>query len=371
VTQEQDSHWQSSRIALGPVVEGTSIMIKVGVCGLGFMGRTHFTVFDQDPRATVVALMDHQPARRNGDWRDPLGNLESGWPSRVDMANRRGYATIEDLCADPEVELVDLTLPTHLHADAAVTALQARKHVLSEKPMALSSKDCKRIVEAAKKSRKYFMVAQCIRFWPQYAKIKELVSSRMYGKVRSLALRRMATPPGYSSGAWLMNHELSGGAIFDLHIHDVDFALYLMGKPKRVTAYGTTGPSGGIDLVFPRALPVRHVRQRALREGDDRMGHDQGQFAAYLPRRQVTRGDSGGRDHRLAHGDRLHALLYRPQEKAQDRHPRVERPVDQAGRVGKKEHRRTPGGPDPLTSSREQASAIVRPSVNRPSASRG
>jgi predicted dehydrogenase len=225
-------------------------MIKVGVCGLGFMGRTHFTVFDQDPRATVVALMDHQPARRNGDWRDPLGNLESGWPSRVDMANRRGYATIEDLCADPEVELVDLTLPTHLHADAAVTALQARKHVLSEKPMALSSKDCKRIVEAAKKSRKYFMVAQCIRFWPQYAKIKELVSSRMYGKVRSLALRRMATPPGYSSGAWLMNHELSGGAIFDLHIHDVDFALYLMGKPKRVTAYGTTGPSGGIDHVL-------------------------------------------------------------------------------------------------------------------------
>ena len=225
-------------------------MIKVGVCGLGIMGRTHFTVFDQDSRATVVALMDHQPARRNGDWRDPLGNLESAWPVQVDMTNRRGYATVEDLCADPEVELVDLTLPTHLHADAAVTALRARKHVLSEKPMALSSKDCKRIVEAAKKSRKYFMVAQCIRFWPQYAKIKELVAGRKYGKVRSLTLRRMATPPGYSSGAWLMNHEHSGGALFDLHIHDVDFALYLMGKPKKVTAYGVIGPSGGIDHVL-------------------------------------------------------------------------------------------------------------------------
>ena len=185
-------------------------MIRVGICGLGFMGRTHFGVYEADRRATVVALMDHQPARRNGDWRDALGNLEASWPAQVDMTDIRGYATVEELCADPDVDLVDVTLPTHLHAPAAAAALKARKHVLCEKPMALTSKECKKIIDAAKKSRKYFMVAQCIRFWPQYAKIKELVDSKTFGKVRSIAMRRLASPPGYSSGAWIMNHELSG-----------------------------------------------------------------------------------------------------------------------------------------------------------------
>lgn len=225
-------------------------MIKVGVCGLGFMGRTHFAIYEQHRSSRVVALMDHQPSRRNGDWRDPLGNLPSSWPVQVDMKGRRSYATVDELCADPDIDLIDITLPTCFHADVAVKALRAGKHVLSEKPMALSYRDCKRIIEAAKKSRKYYMVAQCLRFWPQYVKIKELVDSRKLGKVCSMALRRLASPPDYSSGAWLMDHTMSGGALFDLHVHDVDFALFLLGKPKRVQAFGTTGPSGGIDHVL-------------------------------------------------------------------------------------------------------------------------
>jgi predicted dehydrogenase len=224
-------------------------MINVGIIGLGFMGRTHFAVYEKSKHARVTAMMDLDAKRRAGDWSDTIGNVGGGLPKKVDMKNRIGYGSIDEIIHDPEVDLIDITLPTNFHADVAVQALQAGKHVLCEKPMALSKKDCMRIVNQAKKSKGMFMAAQCIRFWPQYVKIHELVQSGKFGKPKSAKLRRLASAPDYSKGGWLMNSKLSGGAIFDLHIHDIDFASYLFGKPKRVVAQGTRGPSGGVDHV--------------------------------------------------------------------------------------------------------------------------
>ncbi|MFQ6047732.1 MAG: Gfo/Idh/MocA family protein [Phycisphaerae bacterium] len=224
-------------------------MVKVGICGLGFMGRTHFGIYLRNPKAQVVALMDKDRRRRQGDWAEPIGNLPASWPKKVDMGGIASYSSPDALIADPNVELVDITLPTDLHADVAIQALRAGKHVLSEKPMARTSAQCRRIVAAARRARGYYMVAQCIRFWPQYVKVKELVDSKRYGPVRSAALRRLAAPPTYSMGNWLLRHERSGGAALDLHLHDIDFAAYLFGRPRRVYARGTKGPSGGIDHV--------------------------------------------------------------------------------------------------------------------------
>jgi len=224
-------------------------MIRVGLCGLGFMGRTHFASYERHRDVRVVALMDRDARRRRGDWREPLGNLPASWPQRVDMTDRRAYRTVEELIADEQVDLVDICLPTHLHAEAAIKALRAGKHVLCEKPMALTHRDCQRVVRAAERAAGYYMVAQCLRFWPQYVEIQRRVCSKRFGRPRSAVFRRLAAAPGYSSGNWLLRHELSGGALLDLHVHDVDFALYLFGKPKRVSARGTRGPSGGIDHV--------------------------------------------------------------------------------------------------------------------------
>lgn len=224
-------------------------MIKVGICGLGFMGRTHFSIYSANPKAKVVALMDQQPKRRRGDWADPIGNLPAVWPKKVNMKGITSYATPDELIADPDVELVDITMPTDLHAEVAIKALKAGKHVLSEKPMGLSSSQCQRIAAAAARAKGYYMVAQCMRFWPQYVKIKELVDAKKFGRVKSAALRRLAAPPTYSTDNWLLKHQRSGGAALDLHLHDIDFALHLLGKPKRIYAQGTKGPSGGIDHI--------------------------------------------------------------------------------------------------------------------------
>ncbi len=185
-------------------------MIRVGICGLGFMGRTHFTNYERHRDVRVVALMDRDATRRQGDWGQQLGNLPASWPKRVNMRDRRAYRSVEELIADDQIDLVDICLPTNLHAEAAVKALQAGKHVLSEKPMALTGKECQRIVRAAGKAKGYYMVAQCVRFWPQYVKIKQLVASKRFGNVRSAALRRLAATPGYSSNNWMLRHKLSG-----------------------------------------------------------------------------------------------------------------------------------------------------------------
>ncbi len=224
-------------------------MVRVGICGCGFMGRTHHRLLSARPDVRITALMDIDEGRRHGRWSDRIGNLPSRWDEALDMSAIRSHATVEDLVADPDVDLVVVTLPTHLHAATTIAALRAGKHVLCEKPMALSSADCDRIVAAARAAPGYYMVAQCIRFWPQYAEIKRRVDSGEYGPVRSVMLRRIASPPGYSAGGWLMDHQRSGGALLDLHVHDVDYALYLLGPPRGVLAGGTRGPSGGIDHV--------------------------------------------------------------------------------------------------------------------------
>ena len=105
------------------------------------------------------------------------------------------YTDADRLLADPEVDVVDITLPTYLHAEYAIRALQAGKHVICEKPMATCSTDAKEDAAAAKKARRRLFVAECIRFWPAYATARDIIRSRKYGKVRSAVLTRSARLP--------------------------------------------------------------------------------------------------------------------------------------------------------------------------------
>ncbi|UCG34095.1 MAG: Gfo/Idh/MocA family oxidoreductase [Phycisphaerales bacterium] len=224
-------------------------MIRIGIAGCGFMGRTCYAILAERPGVRIVALLDSEPARRLGDWSQQIGNLPSRWPENAGGKGIRAMASIDEMVSADDIDLVVITLPTYLHAPAAVAALEHGKHVLCEKPMALTADDCLRVCAAAAESPGLYMTGQCIRFWPQYVEIKRRVESGEYGPIRSVVLRRIASPPGYSQDNWLMDHRLSGGALIDLHVHDVDFAHVLMGPPRAITASGTTGPSGGVDHV--------------------------------------------------------------------------------------------------------------------------
>lgn len=223
--------------------------LRIGICGLGFMGRQYFSHLRDHASTRVVAVCDRDAGRRAGDWSDSVGNIGAREGQRGDMAGINAYADWNELIADESVDAVAITLPTPMHTDATVRALEAGKHVLCEKPMALTLADCDRMIAAAQRSGRTLMVAQCIRFWPQYEEIKRRVDAGEIGAVRFASLKRLASPPGYSQGDWLMDGTKSGGALFDLHVHDVDFAQHLLGLPVKLTAQGCGGPSGAIDHV--------------------------------------------------------------------------------------------------------------------------
>jgi predicted dehydrogenase len=213
------------------------------------MGCTHYQVYKKHPLAKVRAVCDRSEARRQGKWQDVWGNISTGKSESEDLDGAAGYETIDELIADSNVELVDICLQTNLHFQTAKKALMAGKHVLVEKPMALNVDEAKELARLSERSGGMFMTAHCIRFWPAYSKAFELIHSGKMGEIKEGFFRRITTPPRFCSNSWSMDSKKSGGALYDLHIHDVDYVLGLMGMPEKVRAWGTSICTNGIDTV--------------------------------------------------------------------------------------------------------------------------
>ena len=161
-----------------------------------------------------------------------------------------GYTDPRGLLDNPDVDIVDVCLPTPAHVDLVTAALATGKHVLCEKPLARNSDEARRIASAAASATGLFMPAMCMRFWPEWEWLKRAVDEGHYGKVKSAVFRRLGSIPK----GWFRDGKLSGGAILDLHVHDTDFVYHLFGKPRGVFSSGYAGPSGEIDHVLTQYL---------------------------------------------------------------------------------------------------------------------
>ncbi|MCX8108041.1 MAG: Gfo/Idh/MocA family oxidoreductase, partial [Verrucomicrobiae bacterium] len=223
-------------------------MVNVGVIGLGFMGVTHIRAYNQIPQVRLVAICDAVRLPTDGNLSSITGNIATTDNIRLDMSVVKAYRDYNDLLANPDVQLVDICLPTPLHAPVSIAALKAGKHVVCEKPLARTVADCKAIVEAARQSRTFFMPAMCLRFWPEWVWVKQAISGNRYGRVLSAQFRRLSAPPSWSQSTYLKGED-SGGALLDLHIHDSDFVQFCFGRPRRVFSTGLSRISGAIDHV--------------------------------------------------------------------------------------------------------------------------
>ena len=221
--------------------------MKVGLIGLGFMGSTHLKALQQIPGVELAAVASDDPAALTGDLSGVVGNI-GGPGEKYDFSAVRKYANFEDAVGDPDVEAVDLCLPTHLHARAAISALRAGKHVLVEKPMALTAAEAREMIGAAEEAGRILMTAQVLRFWPTYVALAECLRSGRLGPVRSALFRRRCAAPAWSR--WMADRSLSGGGVFDLLIHDVDMCLHLFGRPESVSASGHEDLGKGIDFLL-------------------------------------------------------------------------------------------------------------------------
>jgi predicted dehydrogenase len=195
--------------------------MRIGILGSGFMGTTHARAYAKIPGVTIAAV-----SSRNLDKAEKLAK-EFG-----------ARATIDDrsIIDDPSIEAISNTLPTHLHSRTTIAALRAGKHVLLEKPFALTIADCDDMVATAKETDRTLMVAHVLRFWNEYVSLVELVHSGKLGKPISAVATRLSQLPGWA--AWFLNPSWSGGAVLDLCVHDFDALNWLFGTPQSVYARG-------------------------------------------------------------------------------------------------------------------------------------
>src|ERR1051325_5404760 len=189
-------------------------MIQIGIVGLGFMAATHIRAYRQVEGARVAALCNPSGRHLDGDFTNVAGNVGATDPVKLDLTGVKVTKSFPDLLADPDVHAIDICAPTRAHAELAIAALRAGKHVLCEKPMARSSARAGEMAAEADKARGVFMPAMCVRFWPEWAWLKAAIATGRYGKVLAARFRRGAEPPAWGRNTFFTGAE-SGGALFD------------------------------------------------------------------------------------------------------------------------------------------------------------
>lgn len=211
-------------------------MIRIGIVGIGFMGRIHFLASQRLSGAKVAAICSRDPAKRAGDWRNTRGNFGPE-PGQVDLTGVKTYETLEQMLADPDIDMIDVCTVTDQHTPIALAALKAGKHVLVEKAIALSPQDADAMVSAAKAAGKLLMVAHVLPFFPEFAFAANAIRSGQYGKLLAAHFKRVIAKPDWSAD--IGDAAKTGGPAVDLHIHDTHFIGLVCGVPKHVFSVGT------------------------------------------------------------------------------------------------------------------------------------
>jgi predicted dehydrogenase len=249
-------------------------MINVGIIGTGFMTAAHLKAYAKVPGVRVAALCNPSGRNLDGDFSRVAGNVGDQAALRLDMTVVKAFREVAALLADPDIHAIDICTPTKTHVELALAALAAGKHVLLEKPMARTAAEAKKIADAASEAAQrgvFLMPAMCLRFWPEYVWLKQTIGAGTYGKVLDARFRRVAQAPAWGHSHFLKGGE-SGGALLDLHIHDVDFLLHCFGRPQAAFASGYSKVSGAVDHVmalyhYPGGPTVSAEGSWAMTEG--------------------------------------------------------------------------------------------------------
>lgn len=207
-------------------------MVKIAIVGAGFMGDTHAAAYQSMENAQLIAICDQ--------------NVEKG-TQLAEKFHCAHYADLDEMIASCEVDLIDICLPTFLHEQFAVKAANAGKNIICEKPVTLNVESLDRMLKAVEENHVTMYVGQVVRFWPEYVEAKKLLEDGTLGELKSYYAARLSEHPAWSE--WYRKVENSGGGLLDLHLHDIDYACYLFGKPKKVYAIGRKNAYGSWNHV--------------------------------------------------------------------------------------------------------------------------
>lgn len=208
-------------------------MKKIGLVGLGFIGKVHLQAYQQMKSAQVTAIYT----------KNDIDTKE--FSNGNDLTITKNY---DELLENSEIDIIDICLPTYLHEEYIIKAAKAGKHIICEKPLTLSTESAKRIVKAVQLNNVKLFVGHVLRFWPEYEVIKSYSQKNQLQDIEIVHAQRLGQFPKWSK--WFKYPEKSGGALFDLHIHDVDFVTYLLGEAKSVYSVGSRNQYGAWNHVM-------------------------------------------------------------------------------------------------------------------------
>lgn len=199
-------------------------MVKFCILGAGAMGNTHVTGVraNGSEHAEYVAVCDIDKERCD---------------AFAEKYGLKAYYDFDEMLKDDSIEVVDVCLPSFMHEKFAVAAADAGKNILVEKPVAFTLEEAENIYNAAERNNVLIMTAQVLRFWPEYAKIKEIVDSGEIGDVITIYAGRLGQMPTWAE--WYKDPAKSGETLMNLTLHDIDFVHFLLGEPKSVYSAGT------------------------------------------------------------------------------------------------------------------------------------
>ena len=192
-------------------------MLKVGLIGCGFMGAMHANCYKNIEGVTVTAVADVRAEKA---------------AALAALSGAEIYSTGKELIEKASVDVIDVCLPTYLHCEHAILAMDKVKYLFVEKPLALTVKEGEEIVKKAAETGCNVQVGQVIRFWDEYVVLRDIIKSGKYGRIVNANFRRISPRPDWGWNDWALDVNLSGGAGQDLHVHDVDYVLSLFGEPK-------------------------------------------------------------------------------------------------------------------------------------------
>ena len=213
--------------------------IRIGVIGNGIIGESHLRTYASIPEAEVVALCDinEETLKRRGK----------------EFGVERLYTDVNEMVKLPEIDAVSVCTWNNGHAECTIAALNAGKHVLCEKPMAMNEKQAKAMKEAADKNGKLLMIGFVRRFGNDCAIVRDFIDNDFFGEIyysKATYRRRKGAP-----GGWFGDKERSGGGpLIDLGVHVIDLVRYLMGGHKPVSVYGAT---------FYKLGDKKHIKDKA------------------------------------------------------------------------------------------------------------
>ena len=218
-------------------------MMNFAIIGFGGLGKSHFRnvaeVSKKVKDINLVAICDIEEEAFYAQTSTNLG----GSSTDLDLSAYRLYKDAAELFEKEKLDFVITALPTYIHEKIAVMAMEHGINVFSEKPMALNLAQGENMLHTARKNNVKLMIGQCVRYFPEYAMLKELIDSKKYGNVIRADFSRISPVVTWSWQDWMLDEAKSGGAALDMHVHDVDFINWAFGAPRAVTSSATNHKS--------------------------------------------------------------------------------------------------------------------------------